>query len=458
MAWTPQWASKLFSKKEDRTLMSYSNSQIASTIFSMFTTNTTLTEADAMKIPAVVACVELISGSIAQLPIYLYKELQDGEIERIPNDRRIFLLNNEPNSLINSYNFKKKIVKDYLFYGVSYTKKEMARNNILELNMFPMESVQVMRYLIDGYKWDADIKLTWLSAQRETLERLFKPSELIMVLKDSQDGISGTGILESGVETLDLALNEIKYSSNILKNGAMPIGVLETVNKLSEGAVKRIRSGWESLYGGAKNAGKTVILEEGLQYKAVSIKPNDLQLVESKRITTSDIARLFNVPESMIDADSNKYASNEQNNLHFLQYTLAPIIHSIESALDKSLLLEDEKSQGYYFRFDVSEILRTTEKEAIENTATALKSGFYSVNEARAKFDKHRLKEDYFMWSLGSVLYNPETDVMFVPNMQGSADLDNGPQAPLSSSTPTVKPTPGTAVPPKPVPKNKSNT
>lgn len=441
-------------KNEDRALMTYSPTQLSSTIFSMFTTSTAITEEEAMKIPAVVNCVELISGSIAQLPIYLYKELPNGEVEKIHDDRRVFLLNSEPNSLINGFNFKKKIVKDYLFYGVSYIKKETVRNNILELNMFPMENVQVMRYLIDGYKWDADIKLTFLTAQKDQVEVIFKPIDLIMIVKDSIDGVVGSGVLQSGTETLRLALNEIEYSSNILKNGALPIGVIETVNKLSEGAIKRLRAGWESLYGGAKNAGKTVILEEGLQYKPISIKPNDMQLVESKKITTSEIARLFNVPESMIDANSNKYASNEQNNLHFLQYTLAPILNSIESSLDKSLLLEDEKKQGYYFRFDVSEILRTTEKEAIDNAAAALKAGFYSVNEARAKFDKHRLKKDYFMWSLGSVLFNPDTDEMFVPNMQGSADLDAGPQPPLSDGT-VVKPLPGTSS--KPAPKAKTN-
>jgi HK97 family phage portal protein len=415
--------------KEDRSIVSYSGATSTGTIFSMFSTATAITEEQAMKIPSVVACTELISGSIAQLPIYLYRENEQGEVERVPNDNRVFLLNSEPNDMLNGFNFKKKIIKDYLFYGVSYTKKEMDRNNILELHALDMNNVQVTKYIIDGYKFDADVKLTYTGADDNHKQKVFKPHELIMVTRDSEDGFTGRGILNSGTDLLQLAINEIEYSSNVLKNGALPIGVIETAAKLSETAIKRLRAGWETLYGGSKNAGKTVILEEGLSYKPISLKPNDMQLNDSKKVTIAEIARLFNVPESMLNADANKYASNEQNNLHFLQYTLAPIITSLESALDKSLLLEEEKQAGYYFRCDVSEILRTTEKEKIESATLGLSKGIFSMNETRSKFDMHKLKDDYFIWSLGNVLFNPATGEIIVPNMQGSADLDD----PISS-------------------------
>lgn len=414
-------------KQEERALVSYSTNHASGAIFSTFSTSSPVTEEQAMKIPTVVACVELITGSIGQLPIYLYKENEKGEVERVRDDRRVFLLNNEPNSLLNGYNFKKRLAKDYLFYGVSYTKKETVRNDVIELNPIDMRTVQVTKYLINGYKYDADIHLTTYGSDGNGVQKTFKPYELLMVLKESEDGITSRGVLEAGSEILTLALNESEYTSNILKNGALPIGVIQTMSKLSDTAIKRLRAGWESLYAGSKNSGKTVILEEGLEYKPISLKPNDLQLVDGRKITVSEIARLFNIPESMINADANKYASNEQNNLHFLQYTLAPIIHSIESALDKSLLLEEEKEKGYYFRFDTTEILRTTERERVESAVEGMKGGVFSLNETRAKFDYPSLEDDYFMWSLGNVLFNPDTKEMFVPNMQGSGDLDDGP-------------------------------
>lgn len=430
-------------EKEERMLVDYSHGHNVGAIFSSFSTDAPITEDQAMKIPSVVACVELIAGSIAQLPVYLYRENEKGEVIKIPNDRRVRLLNHEPNEIMNGYSFKKRVVKDYLFYGTSYTKKEMARNEILELYPFDMKNINVTKYLINGYKHDADIKLmNYHSSDGATA--VFKPHELLMILKDSEDGITSQGVLNFGADILLLAMNESEYSSNILRNGALPIGVIKSGGRLSKDAINKLRAGWESLYSGSKNSGRTVILEEGLEYSPISLKPNDLQLVDGRKITIAEIARLFNVPESMLNADANKYASNEQNNLHFLQYTLSPIMTSIEASLDKSLLLEEEKEKGYYFRFDTSEILRTTEKERIESAVEGLKGGVTSLNETRAKLDLPKLDDNYFMWSLGNVLFNPDTNEMFVPNMQGSGDLDDGPiatgQAAATGTGPNIKP------------------
>src|SRR5699024_3369389 len=145
-------------------------------------------------------------------------------------------------------------------------------------------------------------------------------------------------------------------------------------------------------------------------------KPNELDLTNVRKHTVSEIARIFNVPESMINSSLNKYSSNEQNNIYFLQYCLAPIITSIESAFNKSLLLETEKNEGYFFRFDVSELLRTTEKEKIETVVKAMEKGLLSINEARAKIDMPNIKEDYFTWNLGSIFYDPESGLFTIPN------------------------------------------
>jgi HK97 family phage portal protein len=383
-----------------------------------------VTEEQAMKIPSVAAAVDLITSSVAQLPIYLYKQTENGVVEKV-DDKRVFLLNEEPNELTNGYNFKKQIVKDYLFYGASYTKIEKFRNDVLGLYRLPIKEITVTKYK-NGYKFSGEVNF-----YTET----FLPEELIIILKDSEDGITSTGILYNHGDLLKLALDEMDYTSSIMKNGALPIGILKSASRLTESAINRLRMAWESLYTGPKRAGKTIILEEGLSYEPVSIKPNELELTNLKKNIVSEIARIFNVPESMINSDANKYASNEQNNLYFLQYCISPILSSIESALNKSLLLEDEKKNGYYFRFDTSELLRTTEKEKVDSTVAAIKGGIMSINEGRSRFDLPRLDVDYFMWGLGSVFYNPATGVMTIPNMGIVIDPKNA-QANPQSNTP----------------------
>ena len=365
-----------------------------------------IVKADQLKsIPTAKTSLELICNSIAQLPIYLYKE-QNGETVKVPNDKRVMLLNNEPNEFADSVQFKRKLVEDYILYGKTLSYVEKAGNKVLHLHGLDADKVQFKYLTTDGVTW-SKVEVQYMGAGGVKI----LPYENLLLIDSGSNGV-----LKSGERTLQLALNEVEFSKSLLENFALPTGVIETASKMSETAVKRLRKGWESLYGGARNAGRTVVLEEGLTYKPISLKPDELQLTDSKKVTTSEIARLFNVPESMINSNLNKYNNNAAENLHFLQYTLSPIISAIESALDKSLLLESEKEDGYYFRFDVHEVLRGTPKEQVETVGLALEKGLLSINEARTMLDKNQIQKDYFMLSLGAVLYDAKKDEFTVPN------------------------------------------
>lgn len=381
----------------------------------MFGGSSTVTEEEAMSIPTVYDCVSIIGGSVAQLPIYLYKEDDEGHISKVKNDPRVYLLNNQPNDTISAYDYKKKLCKDYFFYGASYSYVERDLSDITGIYPFDMNDVQVRLYKQNGYKDLAKINLEGKSHTDQD----FFIEDLIMVLNDSSNGITGKGILKHHEEILKLALDEINYSRSIVGNGAIPIGVIETDDRLTDEAFESLRSSWDNMYSGSKKAGKTAILEEGAKYRPISIKPNELEMTNSKKATVTEICKLFAMPESMLNAAANKYASNSQNNVHFMQYCISPLINSIESSLDKALLLESEKREGYFFRFDTSELLRTTESEKIEAVVNAVKGKVMKVGEARSKLDLPPLKADcdYFMFTLGDVLYDDTCDEMKIANL-----------------------------------------
>lgn len=399
-----------FNKKEERDKQPFSYGGMS--VASYFGNYNNVTEEKALSIPAVSAAVELITSSIAQLPITLNQKKNSNEVIKVPNDRRVHLLNKEPNESQNGYNFKKSIIKDYLLYGSNYIKVDRIRNDVTALYSLPVLEVLITKYK-NGYKETAMIQL---NTSGDSTEYVFTPDEMVITLKNSRDGFTSNGVLEEGKEILNLALNEQKYSNGILQNGALPVGVLKAGTRLTEKAIKNIRESWQNLYSGAGKNGKTIILEEGLDYQPLSLKPDEMDLTNSKKSTISEIARLFNIPESMINSSANKYASNEQNNIYFLQYCISPILSAVEAAINKSLLLETEKSNGYYFRFDTSELIRSTEKEKIEAASNGLKDGIFSFNEARQRLGLPNNEEDFFMWNLGSIFYNPETKEMILPN------------------------------------------
>lgn len=396
----------------------YNNNQVEerasySTGITSFYGVTQYGEDEALKIPTVQSILEIICGTIAQLPIYLYKDNGDGSIERMVDDKREYLLNNEPNSMQTAYNFKKNIVKDYLLHGASYSYVDSVRNEVVGIYNLPSKYLTVKLYKKNNFKIeDADIILNG-----DCGEEIYKPHELLICLKDSEDGITSKGVLYYGANIFNVINEEVNYTKNIYKNGTLPLGILQAQGRLTKDAVERLRSSWSGLYSGSANAGKTVILEEGLEYKPVSLNPRDLLLNENKKDNISDICRLFNIPESLVNSNANKYGSLEQNNISFLQYTLSPIITSIEDGLNKALLLEEEKEKGYFFAFDTSEVLRTTEKERYESLKVGLDTGVITLNEARYKLNLKGIKDDVMKWSLGSVLYYPESGEMKIPNM-----------------------------------------
>lgn len=394
-------------------------------ITSLFREEETVSEDNVLKIPTVKACVELIAGTIAQLPIYLYKETDDGSVERV-EDYRCILLNDEPNELQTGYSFKKHMVQDYIFYGASYNYIDRDGNTVTELRNLKTRNIRVDKYVQNGFRVvDADINIVAIEEGRikrnpqesVTILSTLKPYDCIIALNESTDGITSKGVLEYGKDVFKVAMEEKKYTSSIYKNGALPLGILKTAGRLTQPAIERLKVSWQSLYSGAQNAGKTVVLEEGLDYTPVSLKPSDLLLTENRKDTIGDICKLFNIPESLVDVTKIKYGSLEQNNIHFLQYTLSPIITSIESGLNKSLLLEDEKRQGYFFAFDTSEVLRSTDREKYEAARVAVDGGLMSINEARYRLNLPAIKDNVMKWTLGAVLYYPETGEMKIPNM-----------------------------------------
>ena len=377
-----------------------------------------VSEDSVLKIPSANCCLEIITGSIATLDVELYKRNIDGDIEKVLGDKRLFLLNNEPNEIQSAYNFKKALAKDFILQGKAFTKVEWSKNEVQELHNLPATRVTLNKYY-DGYKTKYNVKY-----QAEGGGFDFDADEVMCMFKDSANGIDSVGLLTTGRDIFKIALAELQYSENVMSNGALPIGILSTTGRLSKEAVTKLRNSWQNLYSrGSKTAASTVVLEEGMKYEPISLSPQALDLSGARKTTTAEVARLFNVPLSLVDASANKYNSLVQNNLHYLQYCLFPIITAMENAFNKYLLLEDEK-QEYFFKFNTSAVLQSTDQEKFEALNTAVSSGLLSVNEARNKLNMNALDNNFFKWTLGAVLYNPENDDVVIPNLGMATTLE----------------------------------
>lgn len=324
------------------------------------------------KLSTVVACTNIIAGTMAKLPITMINN--DGL--SIP-DYRLDILNGEVNPYMLSMQLIENMIKDYLFYGSAYALKSTDGNTLTGLTYLHPNNVQLnVGFLGNMPKATYTINL---------YDRSFEvdPDELFIFVRQSDDGLAGRGVLHYGSNVIGQGANEQNKSSEFFKNGALPTGVLKSQNTLSEGSLKRLRESWTKLFTGSGNAGKTVILEEGLEYQSISFNPETLQLLNSKSFTVAEICRLFNVPQQLVDSSvKGSYNSLEQQNLHYIYYTISPIVAKFIKSLNKSLLLENEKNI-LSFSIDTDTILMSSIEDRYKAHEVALKNTMKSVNETR---------------------------------------------------------------------------
>lgn len=360
--------------------------------------NFTVTEEQAMQIPAFKACVNLITNTIAELPINLMQH--DGDnVTILNNDLRLQMLKN-PNVVDTASTLKTQLVKDLLLYGKAYLYKNGNELHVLQANFMNEEY-----FTNDGFTV-GDIQYTY------NLDGSHKLSKENIIRFDS-----GTKGILSNTEVLETAINTQVYSKNILKNGAMPIGVLKAASRLTEKAIDALRTSFENIYSGNQKAGKTIVLENGLEYQPLSYNPEQLQLNETSKNITSQICMLFNVSESLINDKSNKYNSLSTANTSFLQQTIQPILVTLQEQLNKHFLKPNE---GLFFMFDTSQILKATEEERIEATLKLFDDGVLSFNETRKRLDMTVIadEKDYYKHSIGEAFRNKETGEVLNINTQ----------------------------------------
>lgn len=401
-----------------------------------------LTRKRVLLIPTVSAILDLITNTISTLPIELKHEV-DGEMKEVKlkaDDKRLYLLNRESNPKTDARTFLKGMVFDYVFEGHAYAHKyyehqatkipSEKKKYLKELNRYPAQNVSIQNRIFEEgrctkaeYKYTVPIKS---NTSHDILDITLSDSDLLIITEGSVDSFEGVGVYKKGTEIFAKALAEMELISYMMKNGAMPRIILKTNKALKDNVFNRLKDQTDSLFSGRKNAAKTLILEEGMDVDKLSYSLAEMQMNELSASTNAEIVKLFNVPESMINSKANKYGSIEQNQLHFLKHTIAPILVAFEQAFDRQLLTEKEKEMGYCFRFNIAEFLRTTKGELADTITKLTSNGLITTNEARSDLDLPPTENgNELKHNLADVFQDIHTGEKEVPNMDGGTDKQN---------------------------------
>jgi HK97 family phage portal protein len=172
-----------------------------------------------------------------------------------------------------------------------------------------------------------------------------------------------------------------EYSSKYYANGAAPMGILETPTLIKNPEL--LRQSWNEAFGGSRNAGKVAVLEQGTTFKAISLSPQDSQLLETRKFSVEEICRIFRVPPHMVqNLERATFNNIEQMSLDFVMYSLMPYLKRWEQSMSRSLLNADEKKR-LVIQFNVDGLLRGDYKSRMEGYSIGINNGFLSVNDVR---------------------------------------------------------------------------
>lgn len=328
----------------------------------------------ALQVSAVWACVRLIAETIATLPLGVYIRKKDGSREIDRSMRLHDLISNMPNSRMTAVNFWESVVASMLFRGAAYVEVKRLGGQAVALDI-------LMPQLITWCKK----KELWIYREAGG-SREISPADVMHIPAFSLDGINGLSPLQYGAVVIGSAISADEAASGTFKNGLMPTVAFSVDRVLKKEQREAFREYVESV-SGAMNAGKSPVLEQGVDAKTIGIDPADAQLLESRGWSVEEICRFFRVPPWMVghtEKSTSWGTGIEQQMIGFLTFTLAPWLKRIEQAINNNLLSPTQR-QTHYAEFALEGLLRADSAARAEFYAKMTTNGIYTRDDCRVK-------------------------------------------------------------------------
>lgn len=359
-----------------------------------------------LQIPAVRGCLEKIAGTVCRLPIKLYRKV-DGKVEEITEDARLRLLNKETGDTLNADEFWRAMLEDYYLGRGAYAY--IRKNGIGEyegLHYVEEEKVSVLK------NYDPILKSYSIMVMGKT----YHPFEFLKLHRRTKDGAEGIPLWQDNPLIFSVAYNSFVFEEKLVKKGGNKRGFIEAEDKLDKGAIESIKRAWNNLY--SNNTDNVVVLNKGAKFKESSNTSVEMQLNENKESNAKDICGMFGFSSRILYGEA-----TEEDRKEYINAVMS-LLNVIETALDKDLLTEKEK-ESFYFAFDTKELTRGSLKERYEAYALGLTNNFLQIDEVRAKEDMEPLGFKWVRIGLNDVLLDVEKGIVYTPNMNAVADLNN---------------------------------
>lgn len=328
------------------------------------------------------ACVRVNAQAVASLPGSMYEKRANGSREKV-DDPIAEVLSESPNADQTPLEFWEEAVAWLMVRGNAYSEMVMSGRTLTALQPMPASHCWPHRTM-DG-------ELVYKFSDRGKVETL--PREKVFHIKGFGQGLKnrdeGLTTIAYGANSIGAALAASESAGKMFGNGLQASGVLTSDQTLDEGQRIQLQKIMDS-YVGSTKAGKLMILEAGLKYEAMSLNPDDAQLLETRRFDVEEICRWCGTPPIIIghagEGQTMWGSGVEQILLSWLTLGVDPIADRIEARIKKQLIRPTGK-RSRYFEFNREALLQMDSKAKASFLSTNVQNGLMTRNEGREKLN-----------------------------------------------------------------------
>lgn len=329
----------------------------------------------AQGISAVYGCVAAVSETVASLPLILFRRSADDR-ERASDHPLYRVLHDLANPGQTALEFREWMQACVLLRGNAYARIVRGWDGQVR-EMWPLSPDRVT-VLSVGNKLAYDY-----TDKAGRVERLLCDEVLHLRHRAGDDAVLGVSPITAAREVIQLAIAERDHGNSTFSNGTRLSGVLKFPQKLKPGQREGLKQSWDSQYAGGANAGKTAILEEGVEYQSISMTLEDAEWIAARQFSVEEVCRLFRVPPTIVgDLRHGNYSNSVELARQFVTLTLRRHLLMWEQAISHKLLTEAGR-RTYFAEHQVEGLLRGDSLNRAQFYGEGIKAGWMLPSEAR---------------------------------------------------------------------------
>ena len=362
-----------FTRKENRAEGSATDALIQALL-----QGTKATKDRALQIPTIAGAIDLIANVVASTPIRLYRD-EGGKAVEVKNDRRVFLLNDETGDALNANEFWHAMIRDYY----------LGRGGYAYLDYDGYRELQSIRYVDESHitiikNTDPIFKDFNICVDGQ----VFYPWDFLKILRNTKDGAEGYPITTENSRLIEAMYLTLVMEYTMAARGGNKRGFLKSERKLAQEQLDALKRDFRKLYS-SDDVESFMLLNQGLDFKEISDTAVEMQLNENKITNAAELAKVFHISTDVMGGKCDAKGVEGLAKLAAI-----PLMTVIQCALNRDLLLEDEKhgNSPLYFAFDTKELLKGDMKERFDAYKVALDSNFMQIDEVRYPYAGGKLR------------------------------------------------------------------